>query len=392
MAVSNCPLCNHAVDPQFRYCQNCGIDLALATTMAEEAISSTTQGEKPPISPEILVPRLGENLVKQKIITEEQLAKALEYQKQQMQQGKRLLLGESLVELGIINRATLDQAITSQILQLQTALNRANRNLEKRVRERTAELRRAVVKLSDLHQLKANFISNISHELRTPLTHIKGYLELMAENDLGPLTKEQKEAVSVMARSTEQLEKLINDLIQFSETTKSGLRLHLEPVAVQNVIHKVIQKLQGKAEKQGVTLITGNIQELPDVMADVEKITWVLSQLIDNAIKFTPSGGKVTILGQHNEDRVTVAVIDTGIGMPADRIEEIFIPFHQLDNSPTRRYGGTGMGLALVKRVLEAHHTSIQVKSSPGKGSNFYFSLPVATHSQRSRHSVKSLA
>lgn len=392
MAVSNCPLCNHAVDPQFRYCQNCGIDLALATTMAEEAISSTTQGEKPPISPEILVPRLGENLVKQKIITEEQLAKALEYQKQQMQQGKRLLLGESLVELGIINRATLDQAITSQILQLQTALNRANRNLEKRVRERTAELRRAVVKLSDLHQLKANFISNISHELRTPLTHIKGYLELMAENDLGPLTKEQKEAVSVMARSTEQLEKLINDLIQFSETTKSGLRLHLEPVAVQNVIHKVIQKLQGKAEKQGVTLITGNIQELPDVMADVEKITWVLSQLIDNAIKFTPSGGKVTILGQHNEDRVTVAVIDTGIGMPADRIEEIFIPFHQLDNSPTRRYGGTGMGLALVKRVLEAHHTSIQVKSSPGKGSNFYFSLPVAAHSQRSRHSVKSLA
>ena len=392
MAVSNCPLCNHAVDPQFRYCQNCGIDLALATTMAEEAISSTTQGEKPPISPEILVPRLGENLVKQKIITEEQLAKALEYQKQQMQQGKRLLLGESLVELGIINRATLDQAITSQILQLQTALNRANRNLEKRVRERTAELRRAVVKLSDLHQLKANFISNISHELRTPLTHIKGYLELMAENDLGPLTKEQKEAVSVMARSTEQLEKLINDLIQFSETTKSGLRLHLEPVAVQNVIHKVIQKLQGKAEKQGVTLITGNIQELPDVMADVEKITWVLSQLIDNAIKFTPSGGKVTILGQHNEDRVTVAVIDTGIGMPADRIEEIFIPFHQLDNSPTRRYGGTGMGLALVKRVLEAHHTSIQVKSSPGKGSNFYFSLPVAAHSQRNRHSVKSLA
>ena len=144
------------------------------------------------LTPEVLVPRLGEYLVQQGHITEEGLKKALAYQLKKQVKSQHWLLGETLLELGLIDRPTLDQAITEQIIQLRNALENANRYLEHRVQERTAELQLALRKLSELNQLKANFVANISHELRTPLTHVKGYIELLATESLGALTEEQK--------------------------------------------------------------------------------------------------------------------------------------------------------------------------------------------------------
>ncbi len=377
MKVSFCPICNAAVEPQFRFCQSCGVDLALAATLAEDALSSTTTPIRLPISPEVLIPKLGEKLVQRGVITDEALHTALIYQKEQNALNKPVLIGQALIHLGYLDRTTLDQTITAQILDLQAALSRSNRDLEKRVQEYTADLQRALQKLAELNQLKSNFISNISHELRTPLTHVKGYLELLSDESLGPLSKEQEEATHVMARSVDRLETLINDLIKFSETSKGGISLQLENIPLQGLLEKITSDAMYKADKRDIVLKCQLPAELPDVVADEENIHWVISQLVDNAIKFTNPGGKVTLGAVTDGVSVMISVVDTGIGIPKERQEEIFLPFHQLDNSPRRRYGGTGMGLTLVKRIIEAHNTQLQLHSVPGKGTRFQFSLPV---------------
>ena len=155
-----------------------------------------------PLTPEVLVPRLGEYLVQNGQISEADLQKALAYQKEKQKGGQRCLLGQALMDLNLLTRRQIDQAVTEQIIQLRNALEDANRFLEHRVEERTAELQEALRKLSELNQVKANFVANISHELRTPLTHVKGYLELLSTGTLGPLSDDQKNALQISQRAT----------------------------------------------------------------------------------------------------------------------------------------------------------------------------------------------
>ncbi len=329
-----------------------------------------------PLTPEVLVPRLGEYLVSSGTITDEDLKKALAYQQEQQAAGKQCYLGEALLELGLVNRRQLDHAVTKQIIQLRNALEDANRFLERRVQERTAELQEALRKLSELSQLKANFVANISHELRTPLTHVKGYLELLVTGALGELNDEQRNALQVSQRSAGQLENLIDSLILFSQAARGEMTLHLTPVNLSKVAGDVIRYSRIKANNRNVTLEYEIPADLPLVQADEEKISWAILQLLDNAIKFTPAGGRVALVVQLESDNlIMVAVRDTGIGIPADKLEAIFEPFFQVDGSSTRRYGGTGLGLALVREIISAHGSIIEINSTEGKGSEFRFPL-----------------
>jgi signal transduction histidine kinase len=333
---------------------------------------------RPRLTPEVLVPRLGEYLVKAGHITEADLQKALDHQ-QTSESPQRSLLGQALLELKLIDRQTLDHAITEQIIQLRNALEDANRFLEKRVQERTAELQEALRKLSELNQMKANFVANVSHELRTPLTHIKGYMELLTTGSLGSLSEEQKNALRVSQRATIRLESLIDNLILFSLAARGEMTLKLGSVNLNKVANDVLSYSRTKAADREVTLNPDVHPDLPPVQADEEKISWAILQLIDNAIKFTPSGGQVTLsIYPETGELVIVSVADTGIGIPADRRDELFEPFHQLDGSSTRRYGGTGLGLALVRDILNAHGSLIDFESTEGKGTVFRFPLIVA--------------
>jgi len=327
------------------------------------------------ITPEVLIPRLGDQLVKMDLLTEAQLQQALAYQRQQAAKNQPCLLGQAAVELNFLDRPTLDRPVTEQIVRLRSALEDANRNLELRVQLRTTELEEALRKLSDLNQLKANFVANVSHELRTPLTHIRGYLELLQTESLGGLNADQKKALEVSLRSSNRLQALIDDLILFSLASRGELTLQLRPVDLNRAISLVAARATPKATERSLTLAMEIGSNLPDVQADEEKLSWVLAQLLDNAIKFTPPGGKVTLNGTREEKMALVSVTDTGIGIPAERLKEVFEPFHQLDSSATRRYGGTGLGLALVRQIVEAHGSVIEIHSRPEQGTIVSFPL-----------------
>lgn len=329
-----------------------------------------------PLTPEVLVPRLGETLVQKGFITEADLQKALAYQNEKQRAGERCLLGQALMDLNLLTRQQIDHAVTEQIIQLRNALEDANHFLESRVAERTAELQEALRKLSELSQMKANFIANVSHELRTPLTHVKGYLELMTTGSLGSLSAEQKNALQVSQRAAGRLESLIDNLILFSLAARGEMTLRLAPVNLNKVAGEIISYSRTKADDRNVALHFNGQPDIPYVQADEEKISWAILQFIDNAIKFTPSGGEVTLSIQPESDTlIMVSVSDTGIGIPASRLNEIYEPFHQLDSSSTRRYGGTGLGLALVREIISAHGSVIEVQSEDGKGTRFRFPL-----------------
>ncbi len=372
--LKNCPRCGVTVADKDCQCPQCGLDLLLARLLAESDLPPNELSS--PMTPEILVPRLGEYLIERGVLKPDELHRALEYHQKLAAEGKPRLLGQVLLDLQLVDRETLDQVVTEQILHLHAALQDTNKQLENRVHERTIDLQNALNKLSDMNRLKSNFISNISHELRTPLTHIKGYLSLLAEGSLGSLNDSQKEAFDVLIRAETRLEQLIEDLIWFSLAARGELTLNLNPTSVSDLIYTTMARSEKLAKARKISINVLVDKNLPLVIVDGEKISWVILQLLDNAIKFTPKGGTVTVSATHDDGIVTLGVTDTGIGIPANRLDEIFEPFHQLDGSDKRNASGTGLGLALAQRIIESHGSTIKVRSEVGKGTHLEFTMP----------------
>ena len=369
-----CPQCGMPLTAESRLCSNCGVDVAVAALLLE-LTATESQAGKAAMAQEALVPRLGDFLIQRKIVTESQLGQALELHDQSIEDGNPQTLGQALVELGLITRPDLDRAILAQVVELQSALQVSNRQLEERVALRTTELESALKKVGEINLLKANFIANISHELRTPLAQIKGYAALLHESQLGKLNADQAVAVGSSVTAIEKLERLVEDLIRFASTTRGAVTIETNIFCLSEVAQSALQRAAAKAGRAKVQLQKGFPEQPIYAEGDAEKLAWVLFQLLDNAIKFTASTGSVTLTLKPERSIVVVGVRDTGIGISADWLTGLSQPFHQLDGTSTRRYGGTGLGLPLVRRILQAHSSEIEIDSAVGKGSTFSFSL-----------------
>ena len=314
-------------------------------------------------------------------LIETQLHMALEQQRELAAQGVRKTIGQVLLEMGFVSRVQLDVVSVQQTKELQETLQAKNRQLEETIVKSQEDLQQALHKLAEVSQLKANFVGTITHELRTPLSHIKGYRDLMARGVLGAITDDQKDALGVMERAAKHLDGLINDLLRFASNLKTGMELQQSAAMPNDLLERALEASASKAAERHINLGSDIPPHLPLVVADWEQIYWVVFQLLDNAIKFTADNGGVVLIAQVQEKLVRLTVRDTGIGIPANRIEELFVPFHQLDGTSTRRYGGMGLGLALVKRIVEAHQSRLKIESEVGRGSAFSFELPIAGES-----------
>jgi signal transduction histidine kinase len=250
-------------------------------------------------------------------------------------------------------------------------LRRRNAELERLVAERTADLER-------VNRHRSEFLANMSHELRTPLNAIIGFSDVMLGGMIGAMPDKQKEFVGDIRDSGRHLLALINDILDLSRVEAGRMELQRATFDLERVNTEAITLVRGRAERHRIELRMEVEAGIGAIDADERKFKQILLNLLSNAVKFTPQGGVVTLSARRVAEGVRVSVADTGVGMSAEDQGAIFQEFREVGNDPDRRAEGTGLGLALTKRLVELHGGSIRVESAPGRGSTFTFELPVA--------------
>lgn len=275
--------------------------------------------------------------------------------------------------------------------QAKNLLIKARDNLEKTVKERTAQLSKAKMAAEEANKAKSDFLANMSHELRTPLNHIIGFTELVLDKDFGDLNKTQEEYLNDVHQSSHHLLSLINDILDLSKVEAGKLELEPSQVKIRELLENSLTMIKEKAFKHNIRLTT-NLDGIPNtIVADERSIKQIMYNLLSNAVKFTPDKGAISIDAQMlkceggppsvfatGKNRyIKVSITDTGIGISPDNLSRVFHPFEQIQSSSNRKYNGTGLGLSLTKRLIKMHNGEIWVESDgEGLGSTFHFIIP----------------
>ena len=255
--------------------------------------------------------------------------------------------------------------------------------------EKNRRLGQMVERLQEADRVKSNFLATVSHELRTPLTSVIGYSEMLLEGIAGELNDEQREYVRTVMEKGDQLLQLITGILDISRMEAGEMRIDKSPFDLDEVVSVALSTVAPHARRKKLMMACSVPPAVPLVLGDRDKIRQVLLNLLGNAIKFTPEGGKVEVSASvgpllpaatvgDGARGVRISVRDSGIGVPPEHQKRVFDPFFQVDNTSTREYGGTGLGLSIVKRLVEAHGGAVWVESEQGRGSTFSFTVPLA--------------
>ncbi|MBI4319031.1 MAG: HAMP domain-containing protein [Chloroflexi bacterium] len=282
-------------------------------------------------------------------------------------------------ELGVLV-ASFD-TMTARLRESRAEIECWNKELEMRVEERTqenarllkqAELARA---LEEADRLKSEFISTVSHELRTPLSSIKGYTTTLLRKDVTWDAATRTEFLEIVDEECDKLRELIDNLLEMSKVEAGALNICKQPVLVGRIVRRVVAEQQARAQKHELSVEFP--ASYPILEADPRRIEQILHNLLENAVKYSPDGGRIVVRGEISGGNALVSVSDEGVGIPAEQIDKIFARFYRVDGPLARRAGGSGLGLAIARALVEAHGGKIWAESAVGQGSRFVFTIPL---------------
>ena len=280
----------------------------------------------------------------------------------------RIMRGEVVEQLEAVNLSRDGRRI-DVALTVSPMLDRAGKIIG------ASTIARDVTEQKQLEQMKDDFVGTVSHELRTPLTAIKGFVELVADGDAGPLTDEQRDFLQIAARNTDRLGSLINDLLDVNRIDSQRLEIRSDPTDLAAVLADVAATFRSMAESKGLGFQV-QIDRLPEIMGDGPRLVQVFSNLVSNAIKYTPAG-EVGIRSRVAQNGIETIVHDTGIGLSPEEQTQLFTKFFRARNPVVTDSGGTGLGLVIAKAIVQKHGGTIEVASVVGEGTRFRVVLPI---------------
>jgi len=238
-----------------------------------------------------------------------------------------------------------------------------------------------VTRLKKLEKVKEDFVANVTHEIRTPLTAIIGYLETIKNGAIGNID-ETKKFVDIILNQAERLNRLVEDLLTLSHIELKELKFNFENVSINAAITNVISLVETKAKEKKITIHNNVRENFPMIRADKDKLTQIFVNILDNAVKFTPESGRITIVAKEADAYTAVSISDTGIGVPRDEIQRLGERFYRVDRSRSRDLGGTGLGLSIVKHLMIAHGGRMEIESELGRGTTVSLLFPLAKKEQ----------
>ncbi|MEA3376776.1 MAG: response regulator, partial [Chloroflexota bacterium] len=241
----------------------------------------------------------------------------------------------------------------------------------------TVSVFRDVTAEVEADRAKTEFVSMVSHELRTPMTSIKGYADLLLMGSAGTLNQRQEEFLTIIRNNVDRLTTLVDDLLDISRIESGRLDLSLEPMKVGEAVKRVITSMQTRADQKNLVLRSEVASDLPEVVADFDRVVQVLTNLVGNACQYTPSGGRIIVSARVRNGEVEISVRDTGVGIGPEDQDKIFDRFFRADDPIVQGTAGTGLGLSIVKSLVEMHGGDIWLESEVGEGTVFTFMLPV---------------